>query len=280
VSQELPSRPRDVPKASLKQTEPIAPLFGAPAALTPAQVLTRAGALTEPETVTTKQFEIMLAGLVGGAKVEAILEHVGLTKADVEAYLRADSKRYDAWRNAFLAGLRRGWSIELFDDILDNIAGGMSVQAACEKHGRNKIDFVRITRRDPVLKAMYDEAREIAAECEGDDLRGISDDDSQDVLDDGKGGQRGNTAAVARDKLRIETRLRLMTSYNRDRFAENIPPPPSQTNVVVNVSHADRLESARSRLRAIREAPATEGEFTDIPAAKPADDEDLSWLDT
>jgi hypothetical protein len=200
---------------------------------------------------------------------QAIKRHrgAGIDPIVLEGMLRGDPIKHRAWREALIASDRRAWSVDLIEDICADVANKKTLKVACSERGKKAIAFLQLVRRDPTIKEMYEEARTIASELEGDELREIADDDDNDLTLDGK----GNTASVNRSKLRVETRLRLMSAYNRQRFSED--KAPAANNVTVNINHADRLESARARSRKVE---VFEGEVVEL---LPPPDQDTAWLD-
>lgn len=218
-------------------------------------------------TVSAEQWQKLLGLIVSGAKPSQVMELLAIDPVALEGLLRGDPIKHRAWREALIAADRRGWSVELIEDICADVANKKPLKQACADHGKRALMFLQLTRRDPTIKEMYEEARTIAAELEGDELREIADDDGNDLTLDGK----GNTASVNRSKLRVETRLRLMSAYNRQRFSED--KAPAANNVTVNINHADRLESARARSRKVE---VLEGEVVEL---LPPPDQDTAWLD-
>lgn len=229
--------------------------------------LIAAGAPVLTSTVSAEQWQKLLGLMVTGSKPSQVMELLEIDPVALEGLLRGDPIKHRAWREALLAADRRGWSGELIEDICADVANKKTLKAACADHGKTAMAFLQLARRDPTIKEMYEEARTIAAELEGDELREIADDDGNDLTLDGK----GNTASVNRSKLRVETRLRLMSAYNRQRFSED--KAPTANNVTVNINHADRLESARARSRKVE---VIEGEVVEL---LPPPDQDTAWLD-
>ncbi len=221
-----------------------------------------------PAPVSAEQWQNLLGLLATGTKVSAAIEALGVDPVALEGLLRGEPVKHRAWREALIAADRRGWPVELIEDICADVANKKTLKAACASHGKEARIFLQMARRDPTVKEMYEEARTIASELEGDELREIADDDSNDLTLDGK----GNTASVNRSKLQVETRFRLMSSYNRQRFGEE--KTPAGANVTVNINHADRLESARARSRKVE---VIEGSAIEL--LPPPDGEDTAWLD-
>lgn len=233
-------------------------------------------------TVSAEQWQKLLGLIATGVKQTQAVELLAIEPAALEGMLRGDPVKHRAWREALIASDRRGWSGEMIEDICALIANKTSVKHACLAHGKEVLSFLMMVRRDPTVKEMYEEARIIAAEMEGDELREIADDDTADLADDGKGGYRPNTAAVNRSKLRVETRLRLMSSYNRQRFGED--KQQTAANVTVNINHADRLESARGRAKKAGVAEIIEGTAVELlppPGSHSGNTgaDDTSWMD-
>jgi len=87
--------------------------------------------------------------------------------------------------------------------------------------GVNKGSIYRWIKSDEELNALVKEAREIQAGTYMDDLIGIADDDSKDLLTDPETGRQSpNAAAVARAKLKISTRKKLAGFYNPAAYSD------------------------------------------------------------
>jgi hypothetical protein len=80
----------------------------------------------------------------------------------------------------------------------------------------------------------------------------IADDDSRDLLVDKEGIATPNNAAIARDRLKIETRMRMAGKLS-GKYADK-PLASDGSNVTVNnmtVNARDMSPDARDRLRAV-----------------------------
>lgn len=188
-----------------------------------------------------------ILGLIAdGVLPHKAIEAVGATRALVEGMLRGRPEYRKAWEDAKIAALRRHWDADLLTDICNDIAAGLSVQKACESRGKQPAMFVKIVLSDPLLREEYDAARKIRAELWADEQIEIADEDHNDMDLTGK----GNTAAVARSKLRVETRAQLAGKFNREKFGDE-KLRPQDVNVTVNVNAAERLEQARARRMAM-----------------------------
>lgn len=89
-----------------------------------------------------------------------------------------------------------------------------------------KLDITRQTifnerKKDDKFAVEYAEALKLRAEIIADDTIEIADDKSNDLLTDPETGkQYANNAAVARDKLRIATRQKLLQYYDPEKYGE------------------------------------------------------------
>jgi len=197
-----------------------------------------------------------ILGLIAdGVLPHKAIETVGATRALVEGMLRGRPEYRRQWEDAKVAALRRNWDADLLTDICNDIAAGLSVQKACENRGKLPAMFVKIVLSDPLLREEYDAARKIRAELWADEQIEIADDDCNDMDLTGK----GNTAAVARSKLRVETRANLAGKFHREKFGED-KQQKQDINVQVNVNAAERLESARARRMAAMRVEAVDAE--------------------
>ncbi len=275
-----PQRAKDANRSTLPPSERLVPLIEHNVARRPGRqagrTLIAAGDTRITSVVSPEQWMKLLGLVASGVKQSQAIQVLGIDPTALEGWLRADPMKYRSWREAIIAADRIGWSVEALEGICTELSNRKTLEAACMEWGKSPMAFLQLVRRDPTIKEMYDEARVIATELEADTLKGISDDDANDLTLDGK----GNTASVNRSKLRVETRLRLMAAFNRDRYAEQKGGAGgAQANVTVNINHADRLESARARHKKVIEGEAIEVlETRGTQALIPAD-EDTSWLD-
>ena len=106
--------------------------------------------------------------------------------------------------------------------IFDYLCDGDSMITVARRIGVNKGSIYRWIKGNDKLKEMVKEAREIQAGTYIDDLLAISDDDSKDLLTDPETGRQSpNAAAVARSKLKINTRKKLAGFYHRTEYGDN-----------------------------------------------------------
>jgi hypothetical protein len=188
-----------------------------------------------------------LLGLIadGMSSTDAI-QTVGATRALVEGMLRTSPDHRKQWTEARIAAQRRDWDMDLIVSICAQIAAGLTVKKACENHGRQPTNFLRLVLADSVVKEEYDTARRIRAEMWADDTIEIADNDGNDIDLNG----RGNIAAVKRADTRIQARQKLMADFARDRFGDD--KGKTEVNVNLNLNHAERLEAAHARRRQLK----------------------------
>lgn len=192
---------------------------------------------------TEKQWT-RLIGLVADqvSRVEA-LEISGITRYALEGAVRTNIKRREQWESAKLSAMRARWDVETLEEIMSAIAMGGTVKSACTDafRGDNISAFYLLLMKDPIVREMYDDARMIQAEKMAiDDLIEISDETANDETWDGK----GNSAAVNRSRLKVDTRKWIAAKLHYKRFGDKIQ---QDLNATVVIDHAARLEAARKR---------------------------------
>lgn len=105
--------------------------------------------------------------------------------------------------------------------IFEYLCSGDSMVTVARKIGVNKGTIYRWMKGNETLKGRVKEAREIQAGTYIDDLLGIADDDTKDLLVDPETGKQSpNAAAVARSKLKISTRKKLAGYYHPTEFSD------------------------------------------------------------
>lgn len=209
-----------------------------------------------------------ILGLIAdGVLPHKAIETVGATRALVEGMLRGRPEFRKQWEDARIASMRRHWDADMLSDICNGIAAGLSVNKACAQVGRAPEMFIKLVLQDPLLREEYDAARKIRAELWIDEQIDIADNSDNDMDLLGK----GNTAAVARSKLQVETRQHLAGKIHRERFGDD-KQKPQDVNVTVNLNAAERLESARARRLAISVTPVIDAEvLSESPTKSLAD---------
>lgn len=195
-----------------------------------------------PSVVSDDKWTRFIGLVCTGTKVRPALKQIKISYASFEGRL-SERKYRDQFNDSKVKALRVNWSEEVLEDVLIDIAMGSTVQAACEKafmetHIR---DFYGLIMRDPLMREAYDEARTIQAEKMAiDDIIEISDNTDNDETWDGK----GNSAAVNRSRLKVDSRKWISGKLNFKRFGDK-----QQVDIDANIviDHAARLEAARKR---------------------------------
>jgi len=242
-----------------------------PAPPVPARLLTR--------------WEEFLGSIAAGTQLQdAMLKHF-VTRAEIEAkcLVPAEQKR---WNEARAAARRRAWSMLDLELVFSKIGqGNLKVaDAVAEVKAGGYESFHDVVVNDPELNERYMNALKLRAMHVGEGVLEIVDNKDDDTLDTGgKSGIVPNNANVNRDKLRAETRLKLMKHWFPQVYGDK---PTTQVNVQIN--HAERLEGARARAREKRATPsarkildqAIEATFSEVvPAGTKDDPLDTTWMD-
>lgn len=211
--------------------------------------------LKDPQGVAGSQaprvwtrYELFLGDIRAGTRLEEAMERHLITRKDIEtACLTADGLQ--AFIDATKAAQRRAWSVLDIQEVFDRISQGAKVKDAIDAVKPGNATLLSIVTEDKALWAEYQRALKSRAILMADDLEDWAEDDKDDILENGKGGQLGNNAAVARDKLKVDTRFRLMASWYPSLFNDRQAP---NTQVNVQINHAARLEEARARAQTRR----------------------------
>jgi len=141
---------------------------------------------------------------------------------------------------AYRSRKRIDWNESLENEILDRLANGQSLQSICEPdHMPAPSTVLGYVERNASFAERYSRAREHQGTVLLDQCLRIADDDSRDVIpapkdDQGNviGEAQVNHAAIQRDKMRIDTRMRMAGKYNL-RLADK-PPTLDGANITVN----------------------------------------------
>jgi hypothetical protein len=145
------------------------------------------------------------------------------------------------------------WDI-IEHEIVDRLANGQSLASICalEHMPKPSIIYSRL-RESPSFAADYSRARGNLADILFDQCLVIADDSSRDMIVDNTGAVTINNAAIARDKLKIETRLRMAGKLNA-KYADKGAIAGEGANVTVNnltVNARDMPPDERDKLRAL-----------------------------
>lgn len=177
--------------------------------------------------------------------VEAMTKH-RLMRKDVARIVASNALEAQRWADAQAAAMRSRWDQFDLDEIMGRVARGVAIrQAVIQVRGSDETGslYLLIGSFADIDEA-FGKAQKARALAENENLIGIADDDTRDVLDNGKGGLQGNVAAVNRSRLKWEARRAFMASADPDRFGERT----HQAAVQVNFNHAERLERANEQL--------------------------------
>ena len=177
--------------------------------------------------------------------VEAMTKNL-ITRKDVARIVASNHLEAQRWADAQAQAMRSRWDQLDIDEIMARVARGTAIrQAVIQVRGQDDTgEFYLLIGSFKDIDAAFEKAQKARALAEDEVLLGIADDDSKDILDNGKGGQQGNVAAVNRSRLKWDARRAFMASADPDRFGER----KNQVAVQVNINHAERLERANEQL--------------------------------
>lgn len=205
---------------------------------------TRANSV-DTQAMTPIRWKKILTAIANGISREEAVKSADMTIHSVEAYLISNVASYKQLRDATLIWTRRQWPAHLIELILDDLATGMTLNAAALKNGvsdESKLKGLRrLIRKDKQIKDAYDEARELQAESFLDEIIDISDDNTLDRLDSGK----IDHEVVNRSKLKIDTRRFAMRTLVRKRFGDT---KQIELDGNISINHVALLTGARKRL--------------------------------
>ena len=128
---------------------------------------------------------------------------------------------------------------ELGEEIVTRLASGQSLHSICKlEHMPHISTIYDWIGKEPSFAEHYGRAREQAAHTLFDQMIDIADDCSNDLLEDGT----PNNAAIARAKLRIETRQRVAGKLAPKVYGERI----EQLNQTVNIDSRSVIVDGRA----------------------------------
>lgn len=126
---------------------------------------------------------------------------------------------------------------ELFDEICTLIATNpMSLSKLLKLSDRypDPANFFLWMFKDESLRDKYEAAKRLQQDAMAEMVLDISDEAADDLLTDPDGRQRGNNVAVARAKLRIETRQKLMAQLNARRYGSKLVADEDGVLTIIN----------------------------------------------
>lgn len=119
--------------------------------------------------------------------------------------------------------------------LADYIRGGTTLTDACKTLGlATSTIYDRITANEK-FRAMMESARLEGAEAIADECLAIADDDSEDLVET-RFGPKVNKEFVARSKLRIETRLKLLAKWHPKKYGEKLQVETRTASVQIPVT--------------------------------------------
>jgi hypothetical protein len=110
---------------------------------------------------------------------------------------------------------------ELADQICELIAQGKSLRYICSDDGFPGTSTVfRWLAENEAFRDQYARAREAQADALADEILDIADETANDWITDGNGVDRVNAEAIARSRLRVDTRKWIASKLKPKRYGE------------------------------------------------------------
>jgi hypothetical protein len=166
-----------------------------------------------------------------------------------------DKLRQDA--NVMVKEYRTGRPKEFNDslktEMLERMANGQNLKDICRmKHMPSPVTVYAELENDRIFSNLFTRARLSMADTLFDECLLIADDDSDDKIKQDDGTITVNHAKIQRDKLRVDTRLRICGKLNPKRYSDKLIDQAS--NVTVNhnnltINARDMSVDDRERLR-------------------------------
>jgi hypothetical protein len=135
---------------------------------------------------------------------------------------------------------------ELAGEILARVADGEPLAQVLRDLGIGHTTWYDWTKAHEALAERIARAREVGYDVIAVDALKIADDSTRDTIDTERG-PRIDSEWVARSKLRVETRLKLLAKWDPKRYGEKLAVggatdlPPIQQNTTVEPSEAYKL---------------------------------------
>jgi hypothetical protein len=201
----------------------------------------------EKNALSSTRWKELLIAVANGHKRSVACRRAKVTNPTLQLYLISNPKAVHELRQAELAWIRQDWPIERIEEMLLEIALGSTNKQAAKKLELlpDELEqFMRIVFRDPELKQLYDDARQMQAESWSDEMVEISEDSTGDVSVDKTGKLKIDFECVNRSKLRVDTLKWLMSRLHHERFGDRIKQDVSGS---LSINHAELLDQARRR---------------------------------
>ena len=143
---------------------------------------------------------------------------------------------------------------QLRHDVLLGLAAGLPLSVVARRHGTSQQAVDGWKSRDPEFAEEIAAARALGWDSLAVECLTIIDDKSEDVILDAQGVPHFNSAAVLRAKAQVETRLRLLASWDSGRYglAKTLKVEGEVTTTARHVIDPGSLDDAgRAALRAL-----------------------------
>jgi hypothetical protein len=122
------------------------------------------------------------------------------------------------------------YSDKLAETFIDNyLLEGGTLEKACDSVGISFVTFWRWTESNPEFSNMYARARKLKASKMFEEIVKISDDLTRDKFVDERGDERPDHAAIARARLRVDTRKWIMSKVLPKLYGDDILPESEKT---------------------------------------------------
>ncbi len=149
------------------------------------------------------------------------------------------------------------YTLELLETIAERVAEGETLSAVCRDLGVQRRTVNRIRRKDPEIGALFEEAKSDGYDAIADECIAIADDGSRDYVQT-DGGVMVDHDHVNRSKLRIETRLKLLRSWDPERYGDAMTIKGDKKNplrTTHDLDDAALMQIAREAARNMAETP-------------------------
>ena len=204
---------------------------------------------TDPATViyqkvTRGMWDKLCQYTVEGVKLVDALKAIDIRESVYRSVMREDIASREQLEQARADWDNRNWPESLIETICIGIAMGERLINIADDEVFKVEAFHSLRLRDEYVNDKYMRAKRIMAEGMVDELIALSDDDTNDMAQDSKGGDKPNTAAVQRSRLKTDNRKWLASKLLKEIYGD-VQTIEADINLVVD--HAARLEDARNR---------------------------------
>jgi hypothetical protein len=199
------------------------------------------------KVIDPEKWALFLGGVENGNTVAQSLKSAGISRRRFNGAMRTEPKAREQYEEARIAAVWKTWDYEVVEEImiaLMTCEQGGHLNRILEDRGLNSASFYYLMNRDPAVKDMYEEARQVQAEIMADKLQSIADDGVNDTYTDDNGRVRIDQDVVQRSRLRVDTMKWRLSKLHHKRFGDKIQ---QEQNINMVVDHAERLEAARKR---------------------------------